>query len=338
MADMERLSDIIGRKNQEQVNRELTGRRIKKMPPPRKPVPFERWMEQIKKDFAPLAFAIEACASAMATLLLKDIGHCTTILLVDASSAGKTIVLNAVAGLPELVRTVDYLTGASFVTNTSNVKKGDLSKLDLLPQIKGKTLICRDMAPIFAAREEDLIRMMGVLTRILDGEGYETHTGTHGARGYSGDYCFVLLGATTPIERRVWKAMSRLGPRILCLKLHTAEKSETELAGQLRGTPYQEKLRRCKEVTSEFFKALWAKCPEGVEWDRSKDPESCVLIIVRCARLLCRLRGQISDTGSSEWEDDDTGRRHRSATRIRVIGMERPDRMTAGAMPCSVVA
>jgi hypothetical protein len=44
MADMERLSDIIGRKNQEQVNRELSGRRIKKLPPARKPVPFESWM------------------------------------------------------------------------------------------------------------------------------------------------------------------------------------------------------------------------------------------------------------------------------------------------------
>jgi hypothetical protein len=327
MADMECLSDIIGRKNQEQVNRELSGRRIKKVPPARKPVPFETWMKQIKKVFAPLAFAVEACASAMATLLLKDIGHCTTILLVDASSGGKTIVLNIVAGLAELAVTRDHLTGAAFVTNTSNVKKGDLSKLDLLPQIKGKVLICRDMAPIFSAREEDLVRVMGALTRILDGEGYETHTGTHGARGYSGDYCFVFLAATTPIQRRVWRAMSSLGPRILCLRLHSVEKTEEELAGQLLGVPYKEKVRICKEATSEFLKTVWAKYPEGVEWDQSKDPEACVRIIVRCAKLLCRLRGQVTDMGGNQWEDDDAGKRRRSAVRVHVVSMERPDRI-----------
>lgn len=316
----EPLSEKITREQHEKIQRDLSGRPIMKLPAASTPMLFERWMEEICKDFPTFAFAVEACVSAMLTLLLKDIGHCTTILIVDASSSGKTMVLNIVAGLAELVVTRDHLTGASFVTNTSNVKRENLSKLDLLPQIKGRVLICRDMAPIFSAREEDLGRTMGVLTRVLDGEGYETHTGTHGARGYKGNYSFVLLAATTPIDRRVWRMMSRLGPRILCLKLHSVEKTEDELADQLKDTPYREKMQRCQNKTSELLKTLWAKYPEGAEWDRSKDPDVCRKMIARCAKFACRFRGQVSDT--------DRGNGHRTTTRVHLVSMERPDRVT----------
>lgn len=76
--------------------------------------------------------------------------------------------------------------------------------------------------------------MLGILIRVLDGEGLETNSGVYGKRGYVGDYLFMMLCASTQIRPRVWKVMGNLGSRLFFLNINGTEKSEEVLAEQLK--------------------------------------------------------------------------------------------------------
>lgn len=321
----ETASEQITRREQQKIMQAAEDRVIAKLEPAAKPLSFEEWMQIVSAAFPDLTLVTEIEASIIATLLIHDVGSCIAVLLVDAASSGKTIALNMMTGLDKIVYPTDQFTAAAFVSNAAKLKEEDLKRVDLLPRIKNTAVICRDMAPIFGGREESLIRMMGVLTRVLDGEGYQTDTGMHGKRACKGDYRFVLLGATTPIERRVWRVMSRLGPRILFLRLRGKEKSEDDLISQLRDESYRKKLERCRTATSDFLRTLWNKHPEGVHWDSNSNPEECLRIIGRFARLLSKLRGHVTDD-AGEWESAMQEKRNRTI-HVQLLSNEHPDRI-----------
>jgi hypothetical protein len=54
----------------------------------------------------------------------------------------------------------------------------------LVSSIKNKCFLTPELAPTFAARDEDLLALLGIMTRVLDGYGYESDTGAQGHRGY----------------------------------------------------------------------------------------------------------------------------------------------------------
>ena len=113
--------------------------------------------------------------------------------------------------VPDLAYTSDSFTPASFVSHASNIKREELAKVDLLPRIRYRVMIVRDLAPIFGAKDDELLKTLGILTRALDGEGLRVDSGDHGSRGYQGDYLFMLLAGTTPIMPRVFKVMGHAG-------------------------------------------------------------------------------------------------------------------------------
>ena len=203
--------------------------------PPETPMDFKQWQAVISANFPAFARAAEICASVVAQLLLNDVANPFALALVDVPSSGKTITLNFF-DVPELAYTTDNFTPASFVSHASNVKREELANVDMLPRIRYRTLIVRDLAPIFGVKEDELLKTMGILTRALDGEGLETDSGVHGKRGYKGDWLFMLLAGTTPIPPRVFKVMGTLGSRLFFLALHSNTKSHDELIAQNRGT------------------------------------------------------------------------------------------------------
>ena len=268
--------------------------RIKKVAKPDKEISFAEWKEIIKKYFPDCAFAAEVCLSIIAQILIKDITNPFALVLVDVPSAGKTITLNFFVGIEDLTYPTDKFTPASFVSNATNVKKEELSKIDLLPRIRYKTLIVRDFATIFGEREEDLLKTMGILTRILDGEGLQTDSGIHGQRQYVGEYLFMLLAASTPIRPRVWKLMGNLGSRLFFLCMNSRDKSEDELAEQLASDSYKKKEQYCRKVTRDLLLTLWNKYPQGIHWNKEAEKKDYLMIVSRCARLLAKLRGVIN--------------------------------------------
>ena len=208
--------------------------------PPAAPMDFKQWQGVISANFPAYARPAEICASVIVQLLLNDVANPFALALVDVPSSGKTITLNFF-DVPHLAYTTDNFTPASFVSHASNVKREELANVDMLPRIRYRTLIVRDLAPIFGVKEDELLKTIGILTRALDGEGLETDSGVHGKRGYKGDWLFMLLAGTTPIPPRVFKVMGTLGSRLFFLALRSNAKSHDELIAQNRGTARRRK-------------------------------------------------------------------------------------------------
>lgn len=245
--------------------------RIAKLTPPVEPVTFEQWREVIAANFSALVRPAEVCLSVIAQLLLNDVSNPFALALVDVPSSGKTITLNFFSGTQELIYTSDNFTPAAFVSHASNVKREDLDKVDLLPRIRYRTLIVRELGSIFGAKDDDLMKSLGILTRVLDGEGLETDSGVHGKRGYKGDYVFMLLAGTPPIAPRVFKVMGNFGSRLFFLTLHTPTETDDELIAQNLGTDRKQRENICKAATEGFLRTLWASNPAGVTWEKAGD-------------------------------------------------------------------
>jgi len=290
--------------------------RVVKLQRSPEPLNFDEWRAVLRDNFPALVKPAEICASVIAQLLLNDVTNPFALALVDVPSSGKTITLNFF-DVPELIYSTDDFTPASFVSHASNVKREELAQVDLLPRIRFKTMVVRDLAPIFGAKEDELLKSLGLLTRALDGEGLEIDSGVHGKRGYNGDWLFMLLAGTTPIPPRVFKIMGSLGSRLFCLMLHSPVKNDYELMAQNRGSTCGEKVERCKQATRALLHSLWAANPTGVTWNKQADSDNCLRVIARCARLLATLRGVIQ-TWMSE---------HNETVTHSVPVIENPDRI-----------
>lgn len=279
-------------------------KRIITAPSIEKVITFDQWANIIKANFPSLFFAAEVSMSILAQLLILDITNPFGLVLVDRPSAGKTIAINFFDDIEDITYSTDKFSPASFVSNSANVSKSKLKEIDLLPRIRYKMLLVRDFATIFSKREEDLKDLLGTLTRVFDGEGLSTDSGTHGQRKYTGEYLFMMLAATTPIPPRVWKIMGSLGARLFFINLNSVDKSEEELAQQLTDLSYKEKETIARQITKQFVFSLWNQYPEGIKWDKTKDEKKYRLIISRCASLLAKLRGvvQIWKDGQNDTE------------------------------------
>ena len=317
--------DMVSPKNKIETGKPLKTRQYKKRPDeskttvPSEPIPavrvikidtpfvetsFESWKRAIKINFPDLVFPAEVAASVVAQILITEITNPFALVLVGAPSSGKTITINFFDDIEGITYATDKFTPASFISNASNVKKEDLSDIDLLPRIRYKAMLIRDLATIFSKSEDSLNEALGLLTRVLDGQGLSTDSGTHGRRQYSGDYLFMMLAASTPIRPHVWKIMGSIGSRLFFLDMGTSEKSEEELVKQLITSSTKNMEKACKDMTKNFLYTLWSKNPNGIEWKKGDDDLHCIQIITRCAKLLARLRGVIhvreKTTGSSE--------------------------------------
>jgi hypothetical protein len=226
--------------------------------------------------------------------LFNDVNNPFALALVDVPSAGKTILLNFFKNPEELAYTTDYFTAAAFVSHATNVRRDELRNIDLLPRLRFKTAIVRELNSILGAKEDDLIKSLGILTRVLDGEGLEIDSGVHGRRGYSGDYTFMLLAGTTPIQPRVFKVMGNFGSRLFFLSLHSPDHDTRELIALNRGKDRKLKENECRQATENFLRTIWSANPNGIDWNKDEDPDFCLEVVARCAQLLSSLRGAIN--------------------------------------------
>lgn len=74
------------------------------------------------------------------------------------------------------------------------MKKEKLKEVDMLPKLRNKFFLTPELSPIFSSREDELLQMLGILTRVLDGHGYESDTGAQGHRGFSGKFMYTWHG------------------------------------------------------------------------------------------------------------------------------------------------
>lgn len=227
--------------------------------------------DMIEKEFPTLWEPVEVALSTIAAGLLKDLPHCIGLIYQDQPSSSKTTVLDML-GYKDPIHVEPNFTPASFVSQYAGKSEKELDKIDLLPRIKHKILVVKEMAGFFGQRYEDLTGNIAALTEIFDGRGYQRSSGVHGQRGYVGDYRFCMLGATTPLEHRVWQVLGKLGTRWVFYRMPPEKVTAETLAAEMAGG-YRDKIDRCRQEVVAFIQTLWRQYGgfTGFSWDLQED-------------------------------------------------------------------
>ncbi len=263
-------------------------------------VTMEVVRDRVSQHFPHLWPAVEAGLSTCATLLLSDNVNPVALIYVGPPSAGKTTVVSMfdgakVNGQPICYRS-DMFTPAAFVSQSAKATDEQLAKIDLLPRIKHKVLLTPELSTIFRGKQDELAVAFSRITRVLDGQGLKMDSGTHGQRGYEGDYLFAWLGATTPFDPVVWKVMAQLGSRMFFLVMDAvAAPTVAELVtAHTQPVPFKEGLNQCQDVVQRFLGSVFAQ-HQGVRkvtWHITENPLKVLEGIARCATLLALMRTQ----------------------------------------------
>jgi hypothetical protein len=256
----------------------------------------------VEENFPGLWPAVDLGLATVATLLLTDNVDPVAVIYVGGPSSSKTTVADFFAGHP-LCYVSDNFTPAAFVSHAATVPRGQLANVDLLPRIRHKVLLTPELASIFRGKEADLTTRFAILTRVLDGDGLMTDSGTHGQRGYRGDYLFAWLGCTTPFDAVVWRVMAQLGSRLFFLLMdNDVEITVADLVASEAMVPYKSRLDSVRAVLQPFLSAFFAAHGgvRGVKWDSGADPRETKEWIARLATLLAAMRSEPVREGDPE--------------------------------------
>ena len=254
-----------------------------------------------------LCQAIKASLGVVASLSLKKRDHCLVVVFEGPSGRGKSIVIRVT--MPDRESTGNYLlrvddfTPASFVSHASNRNTKQLDKIDLLPKLKDKVMLTKELAPLFRDDEKELRQNFARLTSILDGDGYKTQSGMHGARGYDGRYVFNWIGATTPIPQRTHKIMAQLGNRILIYEIAGEDTSEDDLMEFARSYGTNDTVAECCKLVNDFVDAHFLQHPiESVDPESIAIPDELLRELIRYAKLIScgRVEVERHDRGTLE--------------------------------------
>ena len=260
----------------------------------------EKLKEIVNRNFPGMYKILMACLSVKAQMLIQGITLPFFLILVGKASGSKTTVLGIVDVLPDCFKTFN-ITSKSFVSHMASVSEGDLSKIDLLPKIKNKTLVTPELGTLFSTKDDKLSETLGMLASILDGRGYKSESGARGTRGYDGEYYFTWLGAIPKLSPRLLKLLADLGPKIYFLDIDTNEitdqQEEDKILEAITGKSYPERLEEVRQQVKAYWEIL-VQLPwmiDGkISWNCEKDDQKTIKKIVSCAILLSKLRVPIS--------------------------------------------
>ena len=256
--------------------------------------------ENLSSIWLPLEFTLSIkCIINIAKITLPFAG-----IILGAPSTLKTASLIMLNKWPQTFFT-DHFTSKSLVSHSTAITKDELVEIDMLPRWKNKLVLLPELAPIFTAKDEDLTHLLGILTRVLDGQGYQSDSGAHGHRGYDERIMFVLAGASVEIPHKVYKALGYLGPKLYFLRIPSHDKTQEERLANLSEN-FGDKEEKIQAALFDYLKWLEIR-PDmqhdnesglpKIEWDHSKDDRQALIYIIKLADLLAPLRG-VSQT----WE------------------------------------
>lgn len=265
---------------------------------------IEELEEIIVKNFPSVWSETKACLSVFCSLTLKNLNGCPSLNLVGNPSGEKTTVLSFFYGSENSYISDDFSPRA-FVSHSANASEEELESIDLLPKLKNKVLITPELAPLFEAPKEKLVDSVAMLTRVLDGEGLNRDSGTHGHRGYCGDYKFAWIGATTPIRSSVWQVMGKIGNRLFFLNMSDKNRTNSDYLRMFSGrNEYVDKVKECRGAVRSFLDNYFKKFKvRSFEWNDEHDVP-VIVEIVEYAQLLSKLRGSLTTWKSGDAEGD----------------------------------
>lgn len=256
----------------------------------------------VDRNFPGLFSVLKMCLSVKLVMSIDEITLPVMLILLGPPASGKTTVITMMESLPDIYKT-DSFTPASIVTAYAGKTKGELDKIHLISLIDGKTFLTSELAPLFSVREDVLVTNIGILTRLLDGQGYLRNTGVHQQLG--SDSCFFTwIGAMVDVPKNIWPLIGRLGAKqfFLRLTIETSYKKEQEqILKNIHGKSYKVRLEEITSKLQECWKLIreFPGQKDGkIVWNDLKDDQESMLMIIQFAQLLARLRGKIPTDGT----------------------------------------
>ena len=222
----------------------------------------------------------------------------------------KTVIIGLLKGYPNTFYT-DNFTARSFVSHSTAVASDEeLREMDLLPKIKGNLFLTPELSPMFTSKEEDLNSLLGIITRVADGEGYSSDSGAHGHRGYDEEIMFTWTGAAVDIPYKVYKVLSNLGARMYFFRMEFEEMTEVQLLNHAcHDSEYKARVNEIRNALFDYLK--WFEISpvmdpkHKVKWDSANNSNDALKYIVRMADLLSHFRciAQVWETRDTQGSD-----------------------------------
>jgi hypothetical protein len=158
--------------------------------------------------------------------------------------------------------------------------------------------ITPELAPLFNGKDDDLLSVLGIVTRIADGQGFESDSGAYGHRGYSGEHMFAWIGAAVDIPYKVYKHLSALGPKLYFIRMETKEETENDYLYELKYGNFNDSKKQVEDALLDYMK-WFDYCPTGeiqssvmkIKCESSDNDDYSLRIIIKLGELLRRLRG-----------------------------------------------
>lgn len=273
---------------------------------------YNRLLNLVKEKYPELSKPLEFALSVKSILNIKDCTLPFIGIILGPPSSVKTLTIEIPRGSNHTYYT-DNFSAKAFVSHNTSVKREELQEIDMLPKIKNKLFLTPELSPTFSKKDEELNEILGIITRIADGHGYESDSGAQGHRGYTGEYMFTWLGAAVDIPRKVHKLLGTLGPKLYFYRLTNRERKEEDYLEKLKDSDnFQRNLTEIKKLFIDYIE-WYQDCPImdksesarynliKVEWDSTRDDKQSLLFIIRLAKLLAYLRGVVPT-----WETRDT--------------------------------
>ena len=291
---------------------------------------FEDWYSKLVQKYQDLYDVVNdnlpnlwhSLEFELAILKILNIKDCTLPfagIVLGRPSSLKTVGIELFRKETDHTYYTDSFSAKSFVSHSMGVPKEQLQEIDMLPKIKNKCFLTPELAPTFAAKDDDLVQVLGIMTRILDGHGYESDTGAHGHRGYNEKMMFTWIGAAVDIPYKVHKLLTTLGPKLYFLRVPKVDNnsiSDEDYYSQVNITDFGNKIRDIEvalfdyldwfDICPNLISDEEEPSPPKIQWDFDRNEKQAVIDIIKLARLLAYLRGVVptwhtQDTQGSEY-------------------------------------
>jgi hypothetical protein len=250
---------------------------------------------------------LEFCLAVKSILNVKDFTLPFMGVLLAAPASMKTMIIQLFRKYPGSFYT-DSSTPNSLVSHSSTLPEEKLQQVDMLPKLKDKLVLTPELAPIFTSKDDDLQKVLGMITRILDGHGFESDSGAQGHRRY-GDTMLVWLGAGVEIPPKVWRLLGTLGHKIYFIRPPLSKKTPEDLKRIAKNNNFSINNKEIEDALLDYLKTFDA-CPEAdkkttrttkedgvvkLKWneDAGEEQDRAIGHISEVAHLLAPLRGTV---------------------------------------------
>jgi hypothetical protein len=243
--------------------------------------------------------SVKASLGVAAISCFSDQTHPMALIFVATPGAGKSTQLGFLMPIGDddplnaYFYRCDDFTPKSFVSHRADRNEKQLMKIDLLPQLRDKVLITKELAPLFKGKREEIVENFARLTAVLDGEGLVTNSGAHGRRGYTGRYVFQWLGAVArpSLTAELLAVIAELGPRML---FYDGDRPLNTTAGLVKlgqTAASDQGQQQCRDAVRAFVTTLYQRVPpRSTTTDTITVSEAQLTLIALWAQVLARLR------------------------------------------------